>query len=375
MLAAEQMFRKVGETKEAEASVKTEPDKKIERRLAISIHERSARFRMSKALWESIGRPARVDFTGTPTSGYQIRPGKKIKVQKSGSASVVMEIYPTQIGLVCENRSATQLNAFATDGFVQTDRVPWIEAPPAPPEPEKPTGVILRAEPSPEMLAQADEAANSELGAISLRNNSGGATLVFNIPKKMMARLDDPIRVTIIGNCAQGWTIKPVNDDREGVKVNYGLPGNSVYLTRGLAEQGVIGKEARKAYTVRLHFSDGVLKVGGPNYEWIRGNAFWLKKAEEPQHHSVGKQAGHMTTTADAPMTPTSGLAYQVPDTDDAKKLMADLGSCLVMAKAIMARFTEKTGVKLIVKRDLSVGVDLGIIPPSQQREIGQTKA
>jgi len=368
MLEAEKLFSKKQSEPDTHAPPETEKPKQIERLLSLNLSGNSAKFRISKALWEAIGKPDRVDFTGTATHGYQIRPGKKIKIQKGGSASVVAEIYPTQIGLAKEKRSTVQMHAYTKDGYIQTAFVPWMKQDPAPQAPEPKPGALLVSEVKPTEPEEIED-----LGTVTVRKNSAGSTLAISIPKKLLIRLDDPKRVTIEGSASQGWTITPTKDEHEGYKLNYALPGNTVYLSRSLADQGIIGKEPRKPFRVRMTLKDGTIRVGGANFEWIRGSAMWLKKADEPDTHHIGRQPGDVTTVHD-----TSGLQnlrYAMPNvSEESQKMMGDLAGLLTQIKPVMDQARAKireiydlTGLKLLIKSDCSVGLDFGVASPKQQ--------
>ncbi len=108
----------------------------VESYVAVSTHvaTRQVVFVPNRELWESIGRPARVDVSGNPDTGYVIAWGDRYTCQ-SGTGKRQPRIYVTasRVGLPAETRDRHVLRACSRDGQIEIDKPHplWIAGDPA----------------------------------------------------------------------------------------------------------------------------------------------------------------------------------------------------------------------------------------------------
>lgn len=401
---AEKLFKKSddsGQSVPAPAPLPPPQPNAFDDRIALHITDGAVfqlTFQIPKTLWEQIGRPPRVDVTGLPAEGYQIRPGQKYKVQNadmSAESKRALRIQATckSLGLPSQMQPRVILHAKVPKGkdcFIQLDAVPpeWLgfdqafedqrklDEAAAPPE----TGVVvtdLKQEPD----KIAEEQSNSDLGKIALRMSGTTSTsLVFHVPARLLSRLGDPERVYISGTPHAGWTLRESHD--LGVTVNY-KTGAMVYLTRGLTDQNMPDKRPRKAFTIRMEIdkndSGPFIKISGPNHEWTRGANMWLKDPPAaPLAHVTNGHMGHHDTNGhgnggNSGVSPVAknGQATSLPQVGDVPALQAELAQHLASARETKTKLEQITGMKLVFTKDGNVTVSFmvpGTIAPKDQK-------
>lgn len=331
---------------------------KPEHLVSISISERHVKFRIAKHLWEQIGRPARIDVTGTPSSGFQIRPGKKIKIIKSGTRAIVFDAFPSSIGVGHTNRPAEHLQATVISNYIQIEKLSWATSEPEQkPDPIDTEKHIVHAA---EAAVERELEIGDEYGGVCVRANGAGFQLVFKIAETTMEEIGKPKRIIVTGTCQQGFTITPTDDDREGVKVYYDNGGRNIYIMRGISDLN-LSKVGRKYCPVRVSIDNGVIKIGGPTYEWIRGLPVWLRDTKDNGHH------------VEPASQQVNGPGFQVSNNAETQRMIAEIAQLLLTVKPVIndARqklrdLQERTGLKLVIKGDMTLAVDMGMLAPNE---------
>lgn len=132
----------------------------VESRVSVNVmgHTKQAVFRLKRELWESIGRPSRVNISGNPTKGFRIEWGDDYTCQSNslGRGLVTISGNVSKVALAPDSRTSIVLRACSRNGVVEIDppHPLWLAGDPAfvqegdlRTEPKKPEGRRLSANP------------------------------------------------------------------------------------------------------------------------------------------------------------------------------------------------------------------------------------
>lgn len=207
------------------------------------------------------------------------------------------------------------------------------------------------------------------------KNTAGYFALRAVVPRALMARIDEPSRVAVIGTPHEGYVIEPTKKtDRGTYAVSYKASPHIVTLTLPFLPTK-LSKVTRRIVAVAARIKDGKIRVGGMPPEWIKAEAPWIEASAangaNGVHHRVPAKLGSGTiiTTANgngaaehhegtAPQ-PRADKSLKIgPEVAD-DQLRARLAVTLRHVGALKAELEKRSGLKLRITRDLHLVVDL----------------
>jgi hypothetical protein len=220
-------------------------------------------------------------------------------------------------------------------------------------------------------------------------NGTGYFSLRATVPRSLLARIDEPPRVSVTGTPNQGFIIeaaKTKSKEPGTYAVNYKQSPRTVVLILPF-KSAKLTKVERKIVAVSARIKDGKIHVGGMPLEWIKGESPWIEGAPPvngkgstvhrlPARASTGaltllngqeradalidtlRAEGAATGGVTAPQAkPDKSLKFG-PDVSD-EQLCARLALTLRHAAAMKTELEKRSKLKLRFSRDLHVIVDL----------------
>jgi hypothetical protein len=198
-----------------------------------------------------------------------------------------------------------------------------------------------------------------DLISVSVAAAGGMHFLRFHIRDSHLKQLDDPERLEIRGQAANGFIIAP---SRTGLKLNKAGLASGGYLQTTL-NHFELSKTLRKRIDVRPAIENGQIKIPPMPQAWIEATAEFVgAAAETPKLAVVARDSPPSPPTFNGSVTsplPKSSPVYEVPSGAGMTEMQAQLASRLNEAKAIIKAMEDRTGMKFVLDRNLRLVVAL----------------
>lgn len=212
-------------------------------------------------------------------------------------------------------------------------------------------------------------------------NGTGYFSLRATVPRSLLARIDEPPRVSVTGTPNQGYIIeaaKTKSKEPGTYAVNYKQSPRTVVLILPF-KSAKLTKVERKIVAVSARVKDGKIHVGGMPLEWIKAQSPWIDAPPPANVHRIPARAstgalavinGHQKPTAALGEGAGNGHATTVPQPKEDKslKIGADVSNEQLRGRmaitlrhlgALKTELEKRTGLKLRITRDLHLVVDL----------------
>jgi len=199
--------------------------------------------------------------------------------------------------------------------------------------------------------------------------------LQIRLPRVLLAELDDPKRVIIIGSPHEGYIFTPTKDRNLGVGIPYKshTAGQFIFLSTAF-KPTKLTKVVRKMTLARARVVDGKIRTGGMPPEWISGTAAFAgdsKAPSAPAHHRLaasttsgsikmsGNGQDHGNGHDSSPTVPPPRRDVpKIADSVTVEQIGARLDVALREAMGLKLALERRTGLHFRVSQDFRLILD-----------------